>query len=291
MILLRGVTMIRVFKSDNFDNALLEAKKELGDNDNFYYVVRSKIDDPVCILETYNLKDVAEYGKEYLYRGIKLLNIESEINVNVDEEEKIINISINSDRNSILIGSGGKTLKAFSNLLKLVISNKFKRKFRVFLDIGNYNDKKTSKIISMARKIAREAIKQRFDIKTDKMSSDKRKIIHQSVVDMKDIKTESVGDDENGDKYIIFRYQGQDKSSDQIYYYKDLPSLDYDSEHYKNEFKRYSNNSFNNFYKEKFSKNNYDNEGVNVFTNLSFLRDGDVKKEDYQKKENNNESK
>ena len=283
--------MIRVFKSDNFDNALLEAKKELGDNDNFYYVVRSKIDDPVCILETYNLKDVAEYGKEYLYRGIKLLNIESEINVNVDEEEKIINISINSDRNSILIGSGGKTLKAFSNLLKLVISNKFKRKFRVFLDIGNYNDKKTSKIISMARKIAREAIKQRFDIKTDKMSSDKRKIIHQSVVDMKDIKTESVGDDENGDKYIIFRYQGQDKSSDQIYYYKDLPSLDYDSEHYKNEFKRYSNNSFNNFYKEKFSKNNYDNEGVNVFTNLSFLRDGDVKKEDYQKKENNNESK
>ena len=283
--------MIRVFKSDNFDNALLEAKKELGDNDNFYYVVRSKIDDPVCVLETYDLKDVAEYGKEYLYRGIKLLNIESEINVDVNEEEKIINISINSNRNSILIGSGGKTLKAFSNLLKLVISNKFKRKFRVFLDIGNYNDKKTSKIISMARKIAREAIKQHFDIKTDKMSSDKRKIIHQSVVDMKDIKTESVGDDENGDKYIIFRYQGQDKSSDQIYYYKDLPSLDDDSEHYKNEFKRYSNNSFNNFYKENFSKNNYDNEGVNVFTNLSFLKDGDVKKEDYQKKENNNESK
>ena len=283
--------MIRVFKSDNFNNALSEAKKELG-NDNFYYVVRSKIDDPECVLETYDLKDVAEYGKEYLYKGIKSLNIESEINIDINEEEKIINISVNSDRNSILIGSGGKTLKAFGSLLRLVISNKFKRKFRIFLDIGSYNDKKTSKIISTARKIAREVIKQRFDIKTDKMSSEKRKIVHQSLVDMKGIKTESVGDDENGDKYIIFRYQGDDKSSDQIHYYKDLPSLDDDSEnHYKNEFKRYSNNSFNNFYKENFSKNNYDNEGVSVFTNLSFLKDSNDQKNDHKEeknKDNNN---
>ena len=272
--------MIKVFKGNNFDSTLSEAKKELGDD--FYYIVCSEKNDPECVLETYNLNDVAEYGKKYLYEGIKSLNIESNIDFNINNEEKIINILVSSNRNSILIGSSGKTLRAFNTLLRIIISNRFKRKFRIFLDIGNYKNKKFFQIINIARKVAKEAIRQRFDVKMDNMTSEERKIIHQSLIDIKDIKTESVGEEENN-KFIILRYQGE-KSDNEIHYYKDLLSLENDEENYKNEFRRYGNNSFNNFYKENLSGdnhnfyNNYDNEGVSVFTNLSFLEKTSLKK-------------
>ncbi|MBP5301553.1 MAG: hypothetical protein J6Y70_01560 [Bacilli bacterium] len=268
--------MIKTFKGTSVNDILLEAKKELGDN--FYYVVSSPKDAKECFLETYYLEDVAEYGKKYLQDGIRSLNIDAEVNFVIDNENKSINFAIESDRNSILIGGNGKTLKAFSILLRLSISNKFKRKFRIFLDIGYYKNKQFSHIINLARKSARAAVEKRFDIKLDHMTSEARRVVHTALKDFNGISTESVGDNEN-ERYIILRYTGQNKSDELVHDYKEVTnSVNNDKnnkKYYKNEFQRYSDNSFNNFYNDNNKKSpkhsSYSTEGINIFTNLSFL--------------------
>lgn len=172
-------------------------------------------------IEVYTLEDVFNYGADYLKNAIKTIGIDVEITSQINEEG-VIRMTINSERNPILIGRSGRTLRALNDLVRLAVSNHFKRRYKILLDVGDYKDKKYSKIIGIARRVAREVSHQHFDVKLDPMTSDERRMIHQVLTDFTDVKTESVGEGEK--RAVVIKYVGAEDHAFQAkeVYYKDV---------------------------------------------------------------------
>ncbi len=118
--------------------------------------------------------------------------------------ENLIKVLIETNHNSILIGNNGRSLEALNELVKLAVSQRFKRKFRILLDIGNYKDKKYSRVIHEAKKVAKEVLSTHVDAKLEPMTPDERKKVHNALTSWKNIKTESVGDGKN--RAVVIKY-------------------------------------------------------------------------------------
>lgn len=123
--------------------------------------------------------------------------------------ENLIKVLIETNHNSILIGNNGRSLEALNELVKLAVSQRFKRKFRILLDIGNYKDKKYSRVIHEAKKVAKEVLSTHVDAKLEPMTPDERKKVHNALTSWKNIKTESVGDGKN--RAVVIKYVPSEK--------------------------------------------------------------------------------
>ena len=108
-------------------------------------------------------------------------------------ENNIIHLTIDTNHNSILIGKNGKSLQALNELTKLAVNNKFKKRFRILLDVNGYKQDKYEKLITIARRLAHEVQKTHTDVALDPMPADERRAIHNALAGMPHIKTESAG--------------------------------------------------------------------------------------------------
>ncbi|MBR4811732.1 MAG: Jag N-terminal domain-containing protein, partial [Bacilli bacterium] len=61
-------------------------------------------------IEIYDIDDAAAFAEEYLKTALGGMGVEVETSSTIDED--IIHVNINSERNPILIGKGGRTLQA-----------------------------------------------------------------------------------------------------------------------------------------------------------------------------------
>ncbi|MEA5060834.1 MAG: RNA-binding cell elongation regulator Jag/EloR [Erysipelotrichaceae bacterium] len=154
------------------------------------------------VINVYDLSDVVESAENYILSVIDSLGIESTASTKLDTD--IIRITIDSTHNPILIGKNGKTLQAINELVKLAVNNKFRRRFRILVDINGYKDTKYDKLEWRARKIAREVQNTHITATLDPMPADERRIVHNALNGMPNIKTESKGEGTHRQVQIIF---------------------------------------------------------------------------------------
>lgn len=140
---------------------------------------------------TYDITDAINYSKEYLLGIINGLGLTAEIEEKY--EDGIIRLTINSENNSVLIGKNGKTLQSMNELVRIALNNKFAKRFRILLDINEYKNEKYSKLIRIAKRIAKEVQQTHIKVDLDPMPSDERRIIHNTLSRFNNIKTESEG--------------------------------------------------------------------------------------------------
>jgi len=148
------------------------------------------------------MSDVVEYAETYVRDVIHALGLE--VSLKTVNRDEIIKILIETNHNSLLIGHNGDTLQALNELAKLAVSAKFKKKFRILLDISDYKDKKYSRVVYMAKKTAHEVQQTHIDVKLDPMTPDERKKVHNALSAFSNIKTESIGDGK--DRAIVVKY-------------------------------------------------------------------------------------
>ena len=244
--------------------------------DKIFYIIKNKNDEHVEI-ETYSLEDVGEYGINFLKNAIKCLGFNVDVNYRIDSNNNIVNVNIiDSENNSILIGKNGKTLNAFNDILRIVISNHFKRKIRIFLDINHYKDRKYEKIINLTRKVAKEVIKKHIDVKLDAMTNDERKLVHQVLMEFGDVIGESESDDNNKKRAVVIKYIGKEEHAFQrnAIYYKNIINednyynFDYMNTIIKNNDKAFLNNNKNEDQKHITEMNeNNKNSNENIINN------------------------
>lgn len=146
--------------------------------------------------------DIIEYAENYIRDVIHALGLE--VSLKTVYRDEIIKILIETNHNSLLIGHNGETLQSLNELAKLAVSAKYKRKFRILLDIGDYKDKKYGRVVYMAKKVAHEVQKTHIDVKLEPMTPDERKKVHNALSAFANIKTESVGD--GRDRAIVVKY-------------------------------------------------------------------------------------
>ena len=163
-------------------------------------------------IKVYEFIDVVYYAEEYLKNVCKALGLE--ISLKSFTKDEIIKILIETNENNLLIGPKGVTLQSLNELVKLAVSNKFKKKYRILLDVHDYKNKKYNVLIRVAKNAAREVLKTHMDVKLNPMTPDERKKVHYALSTMKNIKTESVGDGK--DRAIVIKYVKEETAQTKV---------------------------------------------------------------------------
>ena len=161
-------------------------------------------------IEVYDLSDAIEFAHEYLVNAISSFGITATTKASLSDD--IIKITINSDHNSILIGKNGRTLQALNELTKLAVSSRFKKRYRVLLDIADYKGDKYKRVIHMAKRTAYEVQKTHVDAELDPMTADERRVVHNALSRIRNVSTESTG--EGKKRHIVIKYVASKKVED-----------------------------------------------------------------------------
>ncbi len=147
--------------------------------------------------------EVIDYIKEIIQNiGNALV---SRIETKVSDIEDVLNISIYSEVNPILIGKDGKNLSAIQTIIKQSIFRKFGRNIKVSVDIANYKTKKIKNLKYEVSKIADEVLKTKIEAHLDPMNSYERRIVHTLISDYDLLETVSEGEEPN--RYVIIKYK------------------------------------------------------------------------------------
>jgi spoIIIJ-associated protein len=197
---------MKTYTAKTLEDVLAQAEKELNipANDLSYKIVDEKtgIFSRKLVVEVYEVSDAIAFAESYLIKTISQIGID--ITAQTTLKDDIINITINSSRNPILIGKNGVTLQALNELVRLATSSKFKKRFRILLDVNDYKEAKYDKVIAIAKRIARDVTRTKIDVTLDPMPADERRMVHGALTGMPNIKTESVG--EGHRRAICIRY-------------------------------------------------------------------------------------
>lgn len=187
---------MKTFTAKTVEEAVNQAAQDLGvEPKDVIFVVKEEKKgflSKKAVIDVYETSDAIEFAQQYLKKAIAEIGIEVETTATYEDE--IIRIALNSDHNPILIGKNGNTLQALNELTKLAVSNKFKRRFRVLLDVNDYKDKKYSRIARQVRQLAKEVQKTHVDVTLDPMSADERRVVHNALTNFSHIVTESKGE-------------------------------------------------------------------------------------------------
>lgn len=197
---------MKKYEAKTVDAAVMKACEELmiEPESLMYEIIEEKkgLFSKKAIINVYDLSDVIEFTEEYIKNALEQFGLEVEAKSSLSED--IIRISLTCDNNSILIGKNGKTLQAINELTKLAVSSRFKRRFRVLLDVAEYKNDKYHKLVHMARRIARDVQNTKVSATLDPMPADERRVIHNALNRMRNIKTESIG--EGHKRQITIKY-------------------------------------------------------------------------------------
>ena len=155
------------------------------------------------VIETYGVSDVISFAKDYLLNIIS--NYELEGTVTEKYENNIVHLTIDTNHNSILIGKNGKTLQALNDVCRYAVASKFKRHYRILLDINEYKNEKYAKLSRIAKRVAKEVLHTKQTVHLDPMPADERRIVHNTLTKFKNISTQSEG---NGNRrHIVISYK------------------------------------------------------------------------------------
>ena len=188
---------MKQYSAKTVDDAVALAAEELGvDADELVFKVleeKKALFGKKATIEVYELTDVIEFAQSYVKGVVESLGIGG-VKTNASLEDDIIRIEIDSDHNPILIGKNGVTLQALNEITRLAVSGKYRRRYRILLDIGDYKDGKYARVASIARRIAKEVQRSHQNATLDPMPSDERRVVHNALSNFSHVRTESSGE-------------------------------------------------------------------------------------------------
>ena len=146
-------------------------------------------------IEVIDYNDIISLIKESITKITKMMNIE--VNFEIRRRENNITVKLFSDHNAVLIGRNGSTIEALQTIIRQIVHKETKNYVSIILDVENYKDKRNHHIENLAKQVAREVAKTKFETKLDCMNSYERRIVHSTLADNKYVYTESVGEEPN----------------------------------------------------------------------------------------------
>jgi spoIIIJ-associated protein len=168
-----------------------------------YYTKKSGLfgKNSTIVVEAITKDSLIKYIKSFLEELTTNLGVEA--NFESKFRDGTIEIKIHSNNNAILIGKNGNTIKSMEIILKQHIQTTYGIKPYIKLDVENYKEKNEHRLISLAKKLAKEVNNTKMEVHLEPMSPYDRRLIHNALTDFKGIKTESEG--EGQDRHIVIK--------------------------------------------------------------------------------------
>ena len=196
-----GLQELKVAREDVEITVLEEGKKKL------FGSVKAKVQ--IGVNEVFEeVQEVAtvdesvtdgERAVEFLKGLFDVLKISADVTL-VAEGEKI-EINVNAQNTTKIIGKHGETIDAIQTLASAVANTGREKYARVVVDCENYRETREATLERLAEKLAEKAIRLERKIMLEPMNPYERRIIHAKLAEYEGVKTTSEGKEPN--RYIV----------------------------------------------------------------------------------------
>lgn len=124
---------------------------------------------------------------------LKRLDVSGEVTVDVDETSAF-RVHIETEETGLLIGFHGKTLESFQIILGLLVSKALGSWVKVYVNVGDYREKREEALMLMAQHAAERALSAGRPIEIPHLSPSERRVIHLTLAGDERVETESTGE-------------------------------------------------------------------------------------------------
>jgi spoIIIJ-associated protein len=133
--------------------------------------------------------------KDFLSQVFRAMNLEVEILVKVDEEEKMIDVDLKGDEMGLLIGKRGQTLDSLQYLTSLAVNKHSEDYYKVKIDTEDYRKRRKETLENLAKNIAYKVKRTKRPVSLEPMNPFERRIIHSALQNDKYVTTHSEGEE------------------------------------------------------------------------------------------------
>ena len=125
-----------------------------------------------------------------------LTKISPEITFKIEIKEDVINVVVDGNESTKLIGYRGEALNSLQIILSTIANKNKDAGIKVILDIGNYKDTRKATLEELAGKLERTVMKSGKSVTLEPMTAYERKIIHTKLQNSEFVRTYSIGEDD-----------------------------------------------------------------------------------------------
>ena len=138
---------------------------------------------------------VEDSVREFLASVFQAMNLEVEIIIKVNEEDKLIDVDLKGDDMGILIGKRGQTLDSLQYLTNLAVNKTSENYYRVKVDTEDYRKRRKETLENLAKNIAYKVKRTKRSVALEPMNPFERRVIHSALQNDKFVTTHSEGEE------------------------------------------------------------------------------------------------
>lgn len=185
------------------EDALTDASVQLGiTSDQLEYEIVEKgssgflgIGSKNAVIRVKVKSSIEDEVKKFLTSVFNAMNMEVEIIINKNEDEKFLDVELKGDDMGVLIGKRGQTLDSLQYLTSLAINKHRDDYYKVKIDTEDYRNRRKDTLENLARNIAYKVKRTKRAVSLEPMNPFERRVIHSALQNDKYVTTHSEGEE------------------------------------------------------------------------------------------------
>lgn len=115
----------------------------------------------------------------------------------IADEEGAYRVNIQTEETGLLIGFHGRTLESVQIVLGIMVSRKLDKWVKVYVNVGDYREKREEALMHMAMQAAERATASGRPVELLRLTASERRVIHMTLSGEDKITTQSTGEGES----------------------------------------------------------------------------------------------
>ncbi|MFH0730837.1 MAG: RNA-binding cell elongation regulator Jag/EloR [Pseudomonadota bacterium] len=132
-------------------------------------------------------------GKAVLLRILEMITVETDIEVEVEQDEDQVLYNVKGGKAAVLIGKRGQTLEAIQYLIEKIVNRISEKRVRLQIDVQGYLKNRKENLEQLATRLAEKAQRIGKPVTVGEMNVHDRKIVHMALKDHRHVRTQSMG--------------------------------------------------------------------------------------------------
>lgn len=141
------------------------------------------------------IMNAREKAEEFLDKVFAAMEIQVNVEITEDENEKTMNIDLSGDDMGVLIGKRGQTLDSLQYLVSLVVNKEEDDYIRVKVDTENYRQRRRDTLENLAKNISFKVKRTGKAVTLEPMNPYERRVIHSALQNDRYVETHSEGEE------------------------------------------------------------------------------------------------
>ena len=139
--------------------------------------------------------EVISRAKEFLSSVFAAMNLDVELAIDFEEENRMLSIEMSGPEMGIIIGKRGQTLDSLQYLTNLAVNRKLDSYVRVKMDTEDYRRRRKATLENLAHHVSYKVKRTKRPVSLEPMNPYERRVIHFALQHDSYVKTESEGEE------------------------------------------------------------------------------------------------